>query len=64
MDKSLFFHKSLGEQIWVIGLTEMEIKKIRLEIIKERSSEILKKIILHNVSINNTIISDQWEVYN
>ena len=63
VDESLFVHNSVEEQIWVIGLIEVESKKIRLELVKERSSEVLKKIILHHVGINNTIITDGWEGY-
>jgi hypothetical protein len=45
-------------------LIDVESKKIRLEIVKERSSEILKNNILHRLGINNTIISDGWKGYN
>ena len=64
MDESLLVHNSVEEEIWVIGLINVESKKIRLELVKERSSEVLKKIILHHAGINNTIITDGWEGYN
>lgn len=64
VDESLFVHNCVGEQFWAIGLIDVESKKIRLELVKERSSEVLKKIILHHVGINNTIITDGWDGYN
>ena len=45
-------------------LFEVNSKKIRLELVKDRSSDILKKIILHHIGPFNTIINDGWEGYN
>ena len=64
LDESLFLHNSFGEQVWAIGLIDIESKKIRLELVKERSAEVLKKIILHHVGFNITIISDGLDGYN
>ena len=64
IDKSLFVHYSNGDQIWVVGLINVVSKKIRLELVKERSSQILQKIIFHHIGFNNTIITDGWEGYN
>ena len=44
VDESLFVHNSVGEQIWVIGLIDVDSKKIRLMLVKGRTSEILKKL--------------------
>ena len=62
--KSLFLNNSNGTQQWLIGLIEVETKKVRLEFVNERSEEIIKKIILHHVGKNNTLISDDWAGYN
>ena len=43
IDESLLFHDSLGDQIWAVGLIDVESKKIILELVKERASVILKK---------------------
>ena len=63
MDESLLVHNSVGEQNWVTDLIDVYSKKIRLELVKERSSEILKTILLHYAGIN-TIISYGWDGYN
>ena len=44
-------------------MIDVEREKIRLELVKERSSEVLKKIILHHVGINNSLSIDGWEGY-
>ena len=64
VDESLFVHDYDGTQEWVIGLIDIQTKKIRLELAHERNENILKKIIQHHVGYNNTIISDGWEAYN
>ena len=63
IDESLFVHDYNGDQEWVIGLIDIGTKNIRLELVKQRNTEIIKKIILHHVGKNNTIISDGWEAY-
>lgn len=63
IDESLFVHDYNGQQERVIGLIDIGTKNIRLELVKQRNTEILKKIILHHVGKNNTIISDGWEAY-
>ena len=45
IDESLFLHNSKGIQEWLIGLIEVESKKIRLEIVNERSEKNIKNIV-------------------
>ena len=35
----------------------------RLELVKERNTDIMKKIIKNHLGANNIIISDGWEAY-
>ena len=44
-------------------LIEINCKNIQLETVNDRSSDILKTIILHHVGYINTIISDGWKCY-
>ena len=62
--ESLFVHDYNGQQEWVVGLIDIGSKNIPLELVKQRNTDIIKKIILHHVGWNNNIISDGWEAYN
>ena len=64
VDESLFVKDINGVQYWIIGLINVETKEIRLEIVTERSEEIIKKIILHHIGSGNNIITDGWPSYN
>ena len=44
IDESLFTHKD-NHQIWVVGLINNRTRVIRLEIVKERTSHIMKKLL-------------------
>ena len=59
----MFLHDYNGQQEWVIGLIDIENKNIRLELVNQRTTEIIKKIIIHHIGKNNTIITDGWESY-
>lgn len=41
MDESLFSYQN-GEQIWIVGLLNNDTNELRLEMVKDRSSEILE----------------------
>ena len=43
IDESLFLHDYNGQQEWVIGLIDIGNKNIRLELVKQRNTEIIKK---------------------
>ena len=45
----------------MIGLIEVNVKDIRLELVSDRNSDILKKIIIHHIGPVNTIFSDGLE---
>lgn len=62
-DESLFAHLN-GSQIWVIDIIDIFSHKIRLEISKERNSEIIRKIISKHIDKVNIIISDSSPTYN
>lgn len=62
IDESLFVHDYNSDQELVIGLIDIGTKNIRLELVKQRNTEIIKNI-LHHFGKNNTIISDGWETY-
>ena len=57
IDESLFTHKD-NQQIWVVGLINNRTRVICLEIVKERISAIMKKIINTLVPKGNIIITD------
>ena len=64
VEESLFVQEHDGTQEWVIGLIDIHTKNIRLELVHEGNNEIMKKIIQHHIGYTNTIINDDWEVYN
>ena len=39
-------------------------KNIRVELVLQRNTEIIKKLVLHHIGSNNTIITDGWDSYN
>lgn len=45
-------------------MIEIESRNIRLELVHEHSTEIIKKIIIHHFGYNNTLIIECWEAYN
>jgi hypothetical protein len=63
IDESLLVHDSFSDQVWIVDLIYVDSRKIRLELAKNRFSEILKKIIFHHIGFNNTIINDDWQGY-
>lgn len=63
IDESLFTHDGIN-QIWVVGLINNRTLVIRLEIVKDRSSVTMKKIIQTLVSTGNIIITDAALCYN
>ena len=64
VNESLFVHDYNGQQEWVVGLIDIDSKNIQLELVKQRNTDIIKKIILRHVGRNNNIIIDGQEVYN
>lgn len=57
IDESIFTHDGIN-QIWVVGLINNRTHVIRLEIVKDRSSITMKKIIQISVPTGNIIITD------
>ena len=45
IDESLFLHNNFGKKEWLIRLIDIQTRKIRLEIVNERTEQIIKKII-------------------
>lgn len=45
-------------------MTDVFTKNIRVELVLQRNIEIIKKLVLHHIGRNNTIITDGWESYN
>ena len=45
-------------------MIDIESKNIRLELVHEPSTEILKTLILHHIGYNSNIITDSLEAYN
>ena len=62
IDESLFSHQN-GEQIWVVGLLNNETNALRLEMVKDRSSEVLEYIITKHIGTGNICITDGWQGY-
>ena len=54
----LLIYDEIGEQEWIIGLINISNGNVRLELVKEHNTEIMKKIIKAHLSPNNNIISD------
>jgi len=49
VNESLFVHDYNGQQEWVVGLIDIGSKNIPLELVKQRNTYIIKKIILQHV---------------
>lgn len=58
IDESLFCHTYNNEQIWLVGLINTYTKYFRIEAVKDRNAETLKKIIYHHVETGNTLVTD------
>ena len=62
IDESLFSYIN-NEHIWLIGLIDTNNKYFRIEAVKDRGTETMKKIICHHIDIGNNIITDGWGSY-
>ena len=62
-DESLFTHCG-GNATWVVGLLNLVINEIRLEIVESRDSPTLKTIIEKHIMGGNIIYTDCWSGYN
>jgi len=49
---------------WLIGLIDIQARRIRLKVVNERTEQIINKIIKHHIGINNAIISDGPSAFN
>lgn len=63
IDESLYVHQGQN-QIWNVGLINNISRKIRLEILPNRSTDIIKKIITNLIPTGNTIVTDGRSFYN
>ena len=63
IDESLFTHNN-GNQVWVVGLINIDTNSIRLEVVENRNSETMKEIIIKHAGEGNIINSDSWSAYN
>ena len=57
IDESLFTYMS-NKQIWIIGLINKNTKKLRLEIVTDKSANNLKIIIANHINTGNSIFTD------
>ena len=62
IDESMFAHIA-NQQIWIIGLININTKKWRLEIVTDKSLNTLKLIITNHVDSENSIYTDIWRGY-
>lgn len=63
IDESLFTHDGIN-QIWVVVLINNRTRFIRLEIVKDRSSATMKKVIQTLVPTGNISVTDASLCYN
>ena len=45
IDESLFLYDNLGKKELLIGLIDIQTRKIRLEVVNERTEDIIKKLL-------------------
>ena len=64
VDESLFLHDNFGKKEWLIGLIDIQARRIRLKVVNERTEQIINKIIKHHIGINNAIIIDGPSAFN
>lgn len=62
VDESLYCLAN-NEKIWLIGLYNTNSKYFPIEAVKEKTIDVIKKIILHHIGKGNKIISDGWPRY-
>ena len=63
IDESLFCHYKDTQKIWVIGLCNTRTEYFRTEVVLDRTTETIKKIIKHHIEKGNTIVTDGWSAY-
>ena len=64
IDKALFCYTTQNKKIWLIGLINTLTKYFRIEAVNERSRNNIEKIIRHNISECNSIITNDFTRYN
>lgn len=48
---------------WILGIIEVRSRELRMLILRDRSSPVIIPLILENVHLNTTIITDGWPSY-
>ena len=63
IDESLFLHDETGKQIQLVGALDTETNELRLDIVKERTSENLKTFVYNHIIPGTLIVHDGWRSY-